>query len=274
MRRSDWIAVVIVGLLVCTVGALIIGAPRRSTPLVATTDSTRTPIADAGVASRADSGGSASEQMTIAHSGEVRVRLVRSGNPPPVRDLDEIRRHLVQGAPGTYIGDILALQDSQLVRWPDGTVLRVWIAPAVTDVTDWTPAYVDTVRSAFDAWSAASPPVRIEFTTDSAAATVHVRWIDHFEKAGTIGQTQQTWDQYRWLVAGEITIAMHTESGYTLDAKWVRATALHEIGHLLGLNHSASDADIMAASAHAPDLTRADLATMRLLYVLPPGAAR
>ncbi|HEX8851291.1 MAG TPA: matrixin family metalloprotease [Gemmatimonadaceae bacterium] len=274
MRRSDWIAVVIVGLLVCTVGALIIGAPRRSTPLVAAADTTSTPAADARAPGRAESGGSASQQMTIAHGGEVRVRLVRSGNPPPVRDLDEIRRHLVQGAPGTYIGDILALQDSQLVRWPDGTVLRVWIAPTVTDFMDWTPAYVDTVRSAFGAWDAASLPLRVEFTTDSAAATVHVRWIDHFEKAGTIGQTQQTWDQYRWLVGGEITIAMHTESGYTLDAKWVRATALHEIGHLLGLNHSSSDADIMAASAHAPELSRADLATMRLLYVLPPGATR
>lgn len=274
MRRSDWIAVAIVGLLVCTVGALILGAPRRSAPVVAAaTDSGRASDSTHDVTAAAE-GGSATERMIIAHSGEVRVRLVRSGNPPPARDLDEIRRHLIQGAPGTYIGDVLALQDSQIVRWPDGTLLRVWIAPEVTDVVDWSPAYVDTVRSAFASWDAARVPVRIEFTTDSAAATVHVRWVDHFEKNGTVGQTQQTWDQYRWLVGGEITIATHTMSGYTLDARWIRATALHEIGHLLGLNHSTAESDIMAASAHALDLSRADVATMRLLYVLPPGSAK
>lgn len=274
MRRSDWIAVLIVGALVAAVGALIVSAPRRSTADVAVTaDSTAAPRAIRAAANGGDGGG-ATESMIIAHSGELHVRLVRSGNPPPARDRDEIRRHLALGAPGTYIGDILALQDSQLVRWPDGTVLRVWIQPATSDAADWRPAYVDTVRSAFAAWDAASAPVRIELTADSTAATVHVRWIDHFEKGGTIGQTQQTWDQYRWLVGGDITIAMHTADGYTLDARWVRATALHEIGHLLGLNHSSSDGDIMAASAHASELSRADLATMRLLYVLPPGTAK
>jgi len=54
----------------------------------------------------------------------------------------------------------------------------------------------------------------------------------------------------------------------------VRAAALHEIGHLLGVGHSRSEGDIMSAEAHALELSRADLLTLRLLYVLPPGPVR
>lgn len=195
---------------------------------------------------------------------------MRSGNAPPSRDLEEIRRHLVQGQGGTYIADILAAQDSQLVRWPDNSVLHVWIQPGTT-ASNWSPAYVDMVRTAFTTWAAAGAPISVDFVNDSASALVHVVWVDRFPDGAAIGQTQQTWDQYRWLVRGEITLATHTVSGYELDAAMVRAAALHEIGHLLGVGHSRSEGDIMSAQAHALELSHADLLTLRLLYVLPPG---
>ena len=204
---------------------------------------------------------------------DVGVRIVRSGNAPPSRDVEEIRRHLVQGQSGTYIGDILAAQDSQLVRWPDNTVLRVWIQPATT-ASNWSPTYVEMVRTAFRTWAAAGAPIGVDFASDSASALVHVTWIDRFADGAAIGQTLQTWDQYRWLVRGEITLATHTVGGYSLDSTVVRAAALHEIGHLLGVGHSRSEGDIMSAEAHALELSRADLTTLRLLYVLPPGPVR
>jgi predicted Zn-dependent protease len=212
--------------------------------------------------------------MTAPLGGaEVGVRVVQSRNAPPSRDLEEIRRHLVQGQGGTYIGDILAAQDSELVRWPDNTVLHVWIQPGTT-ASNWSPAYVDMVRAAFTTWAAAGAPIGVDFVNDSASALVHVVWVDRFPSGAAIGQTQQTWDQYRWLVRGEITLATHTVSGYQLDAAMVRAAALHEIGHLLGVGHSRSAGDIMSASAHSLELSRADLTTLRLLYVLPPGSVR
>ena len=179
----------------------------------------------------------------------------------------------MQGQGGTYIGDILASQDSELVRWPDNTVLRVWIQPATT-ATNWSPAYVGVVRAAFTTWAAAGAPIGVAFVDDSAAAVVHVLWTDRFPTGAAIGETQQTWDQYRWLVGGEITLATHTVGGYELDAPMVRAAALHEVGHLLGVGHSSSNGDIMSAEAHALELSRADLITLRLLYVLPPGFVR
>jgi len=271
MRRADWAAVAFVGAIAVGVGSLIATAPRpRPTTAAApaegdsaTTDSTAQPARDSSPA----------VAPSAPRGGEVRVRLVRSGNPAPARDIEEIQRHIRLGAPGTYIGDIISEQDSEPVRWPESTVFRVSIEPT-TAVSDWRPEYVDSVRAAFTAWTAAGAPIGANFIMDSADANVRIHWIDKFASDGTIGQTLQTWDQYRWLVAGDITIATHATTGQTLGPDWIRATALHEIGHLFGLNHSKSNGDIMATEAHALDLSRADLATLRLLYALPPGAVR
>lgn len=271
MRRADWAAVAFVGAIAVGVGSLIATAPRpRAAAAVVAADSANA-AADSAPQPAHDS--SATAAAPAPRGGEVRVRLVRSGNAAPVRDIEEIQRHIRLGAPGTYIGDIITEQDSELVRWPESTIFRVWIEPT-TVVSDWRPEYVDTVRAAFTAWTAAGAPIGANFIADSADANVRIHWTDKFASDGTIGQTLQTWDQYRWLVAGDITIATHATTGQTLGPDWIRATALHEIGHLFGLNHSKSSGDIMATEAHALDLSRADLATLRLLYALPPGAVR
>lgn len=259
----------LVGALVAGVGVLIASAPRR--PDVQAAD--ETPVAAHEPAERATA---VPPPVGTGHApggAHVNVRLVRSRNAAPFRDPDEIRRRMLQGAAGTYIGDLLVAQDSQLTRWPDNTRLRVWIARQAP-IANFDAAFADTVRSAFGAWADASPQVRFEFVDDPSAADVRVTWVERFPEPGAIGQTLQTWDQYRWLVAGAITIATHTTSGVRLDPGLVRATALHEVGHLLGLGHSASTGDIMCAEANALELSRADLATVRLLYVLPPGPQR
>jgi predicted Zn-dependent protease len=253
------------------VGVLVAGAPSRHSvePLSGDTAVVEAAAIDSAVPTR-----TARANMTAGRrSGEVGVRVVQSRNAPPVRDREEIRRHLVQGQGGTYMGDILAAQDSELVRWPENTILHVWIQPGTT-ATNWSPSYVDMVRTAFNTWAAAGAPIGVDFVNDSATAGVHVMWIDRFAAGAAIGQTQQTWDQYRWLVGGEITLATHSVEGYELNAPLVRAAALHEIGHLLGVGHSGSNGDIMSAEAHALELSHADLLTLRLLYILPPGSAR
>ena len=77
------------------------------------------------------------------------------------------------------------------------------------------------------------------------------------------------------MVAGDITLALHTSTGTPLPSEVVAATAVHEAGHLLGLNHSPDAADIMASRHHGVHVpSPADLATMRLLYSIPPGRLR
>ncbi len=197
-----------------------------------------------------------------------------SREPAPVRDLGEIRRRLVQNVAGTYIGDILGARDSNIARWPDRTSrpLRVWIQPTDT-AHDWNPANVDQVRDAFTTWVAAGSGVPFTFVTDSASADVHVTWVDHFEEQIS-GKTMWARDENWWIVDANIAIALHHNRGASLDPSAIRAIALHEIGHLLGLDHSADTTNIMTARVRVRDLSEADKATMRLIYALPPGSVR
>jgi hypothetical protein len=202
------------------------------------------------------------------------VTSARARDAAPVRDLPDIRRRIVEGEPGTYIDDILAERDSALARWPERLVdpLRVWIQTA-DSIPDWKPEFVDQARDAFVTWQNTGVPVAFVFTRDSSSADVHVTWRDHFDEQIS-GKTMWARDENWWIVDANISIALHHNRGEPLDASAVRAIALHEVGHLLGLDHSSDTTNIMTARVRVRDLSNADRATMRLLYTLPPGSVK
>jgi predicted Zn-dependent protease len=189
-------------------------------------------------------------------------------------DRAAIRRRLRRDEQGTYIGEILKQRDSSLARWPDrgDKPLTVWIQPTA-NIPDWVPAYVDRVREAFQEWQAVGLPLGFEFVGDSADAEVHVNFIDHFGEPIS-GRTKWARDD-EWLITdANITLAIHHHQGEILDEEAMRAMALHEIGHLLGLDHTQDATSIMAPKVRVRDLSAADRATVRLLYSLPPGPVR
>jgi predicted Zn-dependent protease len=51
----------------------------------------------------------------------------------------------------------------------------------------------------------------------------------------------------------------------------VRAIALHEVGHLVGLDHPTDQTSVMAAQVLVTQINEADRRTARLIYDLPPG---
>ncbi|MEO8560788.1 MAG: matrixin family metalloprotease [bacterium] len=215
----------------------------RSTP-------TRTSVASGGVVAR---------ELTPAAIARARA---------------SVRQQLEERGQGTYIGEMLAERDSALARWPDmhGVPLTIWIQPT-SDVEEWRPAYATGVRDAFIGWDSLQLPVRFAFTADSATADVHVSFIDHFEEPIS-GRTKWARDDDWWIIDADIVLAVHHKSGHTLDDDAMRAMALHEIGHLLGLDHTEDPTSIMAPRVRVRSLSAADRATVRLLYTLPPGGVR
>jgi hypothetical protein len=186
----------------------------------------------------------------------------------------EVRRRLAERGTGTYIGEMLAERDSALARWPERreNPITVWIQPSST-IPDWAEDYVTSVRDAVSDWDALDLPVRFAFESDSARADVHVTFIDQFEEAIS-GRTKWERDDSWWITDAEIVLAVHHRNGPALDDDAMHALALHEVGHLLGLDHTEDATSIMAARVRVRGLSNADRATVRLLYTLPPGGVR
>jgi hypothetical protein len=203
--------------------------------------------------------------------GRAKDRNAASRNAVPEIGIEDTRRRLELGSGGTYIGEILAARDSALARWPDrrDQPLRVWVQPT-SHVADWNPASVAVVREAFFAWADAGVPLQFTFVLDSSAADVHVSWIDRF-KEQISGKTLWAHDAEWWIVEANITLAVHHKNGDLLDDAAVRAIALHEVGHLIGLDHTSDTTNIMTPRVRVRDLSAADRSTARLLYMLPPG---
>jgi hypothetical protein len=214
-----------------------------------------------------------SNNINTATSSDARTNE-RRHEPAPLRNMSEIRRRLDEGAGGTYINDVLNDRDSSLARWPDRVAnpLLVWVQSA-DSIPDWNPAFVAQVKDAFTTWESTGIPVGFQFVNDSSKADVHVTWLDHFEEQIS-GKTMWARDENWWIVDANIVIALHHNHGEALDPSAIRAIALHEVGHLLGLDHTADTTNIMTPRVRVRDLSAADRATMRLLYSLPPGSVR
>jgi len=195
------------------------------------------------------------------------------GSEPALAPSD-LRRRLQQGAYGTYIDELLLSRDSSLARWPLRVTnpVRVWVAEPV-ELHGWDEQFPASVRDGFDVWVEAGIPMRFTFVHDSASADVHVRFIPKFP-SGISGKTMWTRTNEWWLVSADIVLSLTHPSGGPVAPLQMRAIALHEVGHLLGLDHTADLANIMSPRVRVRDLSDADRATIRLLYSVPAGSTK
>jgi len=186
----------------------------------------------------------------------------------------EMRRRIRASAGLTYLNEVVAATgDSMLHRWDDRLHRPVRVYLATGTAANFQPAFLGAVRDAFQRWQEAGVPVRWDLAADSAAAEVRFKWKVQFDEERT-GQTDLTWDQDGHLQTAIVTLATFDPKGHPLGPDEVRVIALHEIGHLIGLDHSSDTTDIMYPVTKVRDLSLRDIQTAVLLYDLAPGSIR
>lgn len=253
MKRLDFLPIV---LLVPVIGFVAVQAVRGPQ----TTSTAQAAVLESGPAEAAE----VSRPVITASAGEA----------APVRNTADLREKIKRSEQGTYINEILASRDSSLARWPDRIArpIRVWVGSG-EGLRGWNDAYLFRVREAFTEWSNVGLPLAFTFVVDSSDADVRVVWVEQFRESIS-GKTLWARDRNWWIVNGTITLALHHNGGDPLDARAIRAIALHEIGHLLGLDHTGDTSNIMTARVRVRELSDADRNTARLIYSLPPGSIR
>ena len=186
----------------------------------------------------------------------------------------ETRRRIRSSGSSTYLGEMIAESgDSMLRRWENRQQSPIRVYFASTNAANFKPAFLDAIRSAFGEWTNVGVPVRFDFSADSTNAEVTVKWRIQFEIERT-GQTDVTWDQNGQIQSAVITLATFDPKGRPMEPDDIRVVATHEVGHLLGLDHSKDSTDIMFPTAKVRELSDRDARTVMLLYQLTPGSLR
>jgi hypothetical protein len=179
-----------------------------------------------------------------------------------------LRVDVLRAAGGTYIGQLLRQRDSTLSRWPSRVAapIRVWVEPSAMV------GFSERVRDAFGEWSDVGLPIRFVFVDRARDAEIRVRWTERLDRK--TGNTVWRVDGNGWMQGSDVLLATHLGDGRVIDTRSLRAIALHEVGHALGLAHSDDRHDVMAALVRVATLSPEDRATARLLYALPAGHLR
>lgn len=184
------------------------------------------------------------------------------------------RRRLEREGNRVYIDSLLANTDSTVVRWADRGDRPLVVTFLVdSTVPGWTSQMLDDMRAAMQAWDGNGAGLRFREGTPNDSADIKVRWVTSLPDSNRVGTTNVNWSPDGEIHGAEIVLALQEPTRHTaLSAPDRRRTACHELGHALGLPHSADRDDLMFPSSLVSSPSRRDQATLQLLYAVPPGS--
>lgn len=169
---------------------------------------------------------------------------------------------------GTFVSAPLLYEN---IRW-NHMPLKVYLnISGALELPQFTTSNVESVREAMEKWEdETNKTVSFVEVTNFEESDVVVNWVKTFEVGGRKvlgegGPVVRDTGLFNLTVRGEIYLL--TQKVKCLDV----VTAMHEIGHVLGFDHSKNPEDVMYPTASCSQtITEAEIKTLYELYKIQP----